>query len=51
MNGFHLDSVDMKAVSQHWGWFLAKGILMIFLGFLALGSYLAVAFFSMIFLG
>ncbi len=51
MNGFHLDTVDMQAVGQHWGWFLAKGILMILVGLLALGDYVMVALFSMIFLG
>ena len=51
MNGFTLEAVDMKAVGQHWGWFLAKGILMIIVGTLALGSYVMVTLFSMIFLG
>jgi uncharacterized membrane protein HdeD (DUF308 family) len=51
MNSFTLGAVDMKAVGQHWGWFLAKGILMILVGILALGDYVMVAFFSMIFLG
>jgi uncharacterized membrane protein HdeD (DUF308 family) len=30
--------VDMKAVGKHWGWFLAKGILMILVGPLAFGG-------------
>jgi uncharacterized membrane protein HdeD (DUF308 family) len=51
MNSFTLEAVDMKAVGQHWGWFLAKGILMIIVGTLALGSYVMVTLFSMIFLG
>ena len=51
MIGFTREAVDMKAVGQHWGWFLAKGILMILVGTLALGSYVMVALFSMIFLG
>lgn len=51
MNGSYLETVDMKAVGQHWGWFLAKGILMILLGTMALGNYALVAVFSMIFLG
>ena len=51
MIGFTREAVDMKAVGQHWGWFLAKGILMILAGTLALGSYVMVALFSMIFLG
>jgi uncharacterized membrane protein HdeD (DUF308 family) len=51
MNGYTLEAVDMKAVGQHWGWFLAKGILMIVIGTLALGSYMMVTLFSMIFLG
>jgi uncharacterized membrane protein HdeD (DUF308 family) len=51
MPSFYLNTVDMKAVGQHWGWFLAKGILMILVGTLALGSYALVALFSMIFLG
>ena len=51
MNSFTLEAVDMKAVGQHWGWFLAKGILMILVGILALGDYVMVALFSMIFLG
>lgn len=51
MIGFQLDTVDLKAVGQHWGWFLAKGIFMILAGTLALGDYVMVALFSMIFLG
>jgi uncharacterized membrane protein HdeD (DUF308 family) len=51
MNSFTIQTVDMKAVGQHWGWFLAKGILMIVVGTLALGSYVMVTLFSMIFLG
>jgi uncharacterized membrane protein HdeD (DUF308 family) len=30
--------LDIKAVGKHWGWFLAKGILMILVGPLALGG-------------
>ena len=51
MNGFTRETVDMRAVAQHWGWFLAKGILMILVGTIALGNYVMVAVFSMIFLG
>ena len=51
MVGFTREAVDMKAVGQHWGWFLAKGIFMILAGTLALGDYVMVALFSMIFLG
>ncbi len=51
MIGFTREAVDMKAVGQHWGWFLAKGIFMILAGTLALGDYVMVALFSMIFLG
>ena len=51
MNSFTLEAVDMKAVGQHWGWFLGKGMLMIVVGTLALGSYVMVTLFAMIFLG
>ncbi len=51
MNGFGLEAVDMQEVGQHWGWFLAMGIVMVIIGTLALGSSVAVTLFSMLFLG
>ncbi len=51
MNSFTLEAANLKEIGQHWGWFLAKGILMIIVGTLALSSYVMVALFSMIFLG
>jgi uncharacterized membrane protein HdeD (DUF308 family) len=44
-------SAGLERISHKWGWFLALGILLIILGFVALGDTVAVTVVSMIFLG
>lgn len=42
---------SIETLRRNWGWFLALGIFLIFLGFLAVGSSVYTTFFTIFFLG
>lgn len=48
---YNKNFTSLPPLRNHWGWFLALGILFIVLGFLAIGSAVLVTMTSMIFLG
>lgn len=47
----HFFLPDVQDIRRHWGWFLALGILLIIVGFLAIGSAFVATLVSVLFLG
>lgn len=48
---YNKNFTSLPSLRDHWGWFLALGVLFVLLGFLAIGSATLVTVTSMIFLG